>query len=160
MFKINSDKYVENILKMAGNVQGHSCAYWGHALTNFLINLVPFIKNRELDNVGRTISIDYMNKYMEKQKLTVPSQQPIPPSQEQPSRPSSPINESNQPHQSIQQSYNTHHDEYQTQLMKSLLESLQKTLLINKDTLENKPAIYPETPSESMIIDDTPLSNE
>ena len=160
MFKINSDKYVENILKMAGNVQGHSCAYWGHALTNFLINLVPFIKNRELDNVGRTISIDYMNKYMEKQKLTVPSQQPIPPSQEQPSRPSNPINESNQPHQSIQQSYNTQHDEYQTQLMKSLLESLQKTLLINKDTLENKPAIYPETPSESMIIDDTPLSNE
>jgi hypothetical protein len=105
---------------------------------------VPFIKNRELDNVGRTISIDYMNKYMEKQKSAVPIQ------------PSSPINESNQSHQP----YNTQHDEYQTQLMKSLLESLQKTLLINKDALENKPAIYPETPSESMIIDDTPPSNE
>jgi 17beta-estradiol 17-dehydrogenase / very-long-chain 3-oxoacyl-CoA reductase len=144
MFKINSDKYVENILKMAGNVQGHSCAYWGHALTNFLINLVPFIKNRELNNVGRTISIDYMNKYMEKQKSTSPGQeQPSQQPSQQPSHPPSPIRE-----QSIQQ------DEYQTQLMKSLLESLQKTLLVSKDTLDNKPAVYPETPSESIIIDD------
>ena len=63
MFKINSNEFVENILKMTGNVQGHSCAYWGHALTNFLINLVPFIKNYELHKVGRTISVDYMNKY-------------------------------------------------------------------------------------------------
>lgn len=147
MFKINSDKYVENILKMTGNVQGHSCAYWGHALTNFLINLVPFIKNRELDNVGRTISIDYMNKYMEKQKSTSAGQEQLtqlPELTNQPSHLSNPT---------IEQS--TQQDEYQTQLMKSLLESLQKTLLVNKDTLENKPAVYPETPSESIIIDDT-----
>lgn len=146
MFKINSDKYVENILKMTGNVQGHSCAYWGHALTNFLINLVPFIKNRELDNVGRTISIDYMNKYMEKHpapdQTLQPGQQPHP----------------QETHEI--QSEQPQHDEYQTQLMKSLLESLQKTLLISKDTLENKPAVYPETPSESIIIEDTPLTTE
>jgi len=145
MFKINSDKYVENILKMAGNVQGHSCAYWGHALTNFLINLVPFIKNRELDNVGRTISIDYMNKYMEKQKST--QQAPDPTKSQQTL---DQISQKIQPDQ-------PHYDDYQTQLMKSLLESLQKTLLINKDTLENKPAVYPETPSESIIIEDTPF---
>jgi 17beta-estradiol 17-dehydrogenase / very-long-chain 3-oxoacyl-CoA reductase len=146
MFKINSDKYVENILKMTGNVQGHSCAYWGHALTNFLINLVPFIKNRELDNVGRTISIDYMNKYMEKYKSIqqAPNQTK---SQQAPDQ--TPQTQTDQPH----------HDEYQTQLMKSLLESLQKTLLVSKDTLENKPAVYPETPSESIIIEDTPLQS-
>jgi hypothetical protein len=142
MFKINSDKYVENILKMAGNVQGHSCAYWGHALTNFLINLVPFIKNRELDNVGRTISIDYMNKYMEKHPA--------------PDQTLQPEHETTHPQETHEiQSEQPQHDEYQTQLMKSLLESLQKTLLVSKDTFENKPAVYPETPSDSIIIDDT-----
>ncbi len=148
MFKINSDKFVENILKMTGNIQGHSCAYWGHALTNVIVNLVPFIKNRELANVGRTIYIDYMNKYMEKQKSTAPGQEQLPQQPEQETHP-----QKNQPEQ-------PHHDEYQTQLMKSLLESLQKTLLISKDTLENKPAVYPETPSESIIIEDTPLTTE
>jgi hypothetical protein len=85
-----------------------------------------------------------MNKYMEKHpapdQTLQPEQETIHPQENQPEQP--------------------HHDEYQTQLMKSLLESLQKTLLISKDTLENKPAVYPETPSESIIIEDTPLSTE
>ena len=78
MFNIPCNKYVENILRMVGNVQGHSCAYWGHALTNFLINFVPFIKTRELNNVGHILSVDYMNKYMEKQKQTTdPKPEPV-----------------------------------------------------------------------------------
>jgi hypothetical protein len=87
-----------------------------------------------------------MNKYMEKHpapdQTLQPGQQPHP----------------QETHEI--QSEQPQHDEYQTQLMKSLLESLQKTLLISKDTLENKPSVYPETPSESIIIEDTPLTTE
>ena len=46
---------------MIGNVNGHSCAYWGHALSNYLINLFPLIKQGMLKNVGKTISDDFMN---------------------------------------------------------------------------------------------------
>jgi hypothetical protein len=48
---------------MMGNVQGHSCAYWGHSLSNFLINLVPFMKDNILEKVGYTISNDFMKNY-------------------------------------------------------------------------------------------------
>jgi len=62
IFHIDSDTFVKQIIKMMGNVQGNTCAYWGHAFSNFLINIVPFYKNRILKNVGKTIADDFMKK--------------------------------------------------------------------------------------------------
>jgi short-subunit dehydrogenase len=61
LFNVSSDVFVKQIIKMIGNVNGHSCAYWGHALSNYLINLFPLIKQGMLKNVGKTISDDFMN---------------------------------------------------------------------------------------------------
>jgi 17beta-estradiol 17-dehydrogenase / very-long-chain 3-oxoacyl-CoA reductase len=62
IFNIDSDTFVKQIIKMMGNIQGNTCAYWGHAFSNFLINIVPFYKNNILRNVGKTISNDFMKK--------------------------------------------------------------------------------------------------
>ncbi len=73
MFSINSDVFVKQIIKMMGNVNGHTCAYWGHAFSNFLINLAPFMKDRILEKVGKTISNNFMKDYKknnEKSKYT------------------------------------------------------------------------------------------
>ena len=43
-----------------GNVQGSTCAYVGHAMSGYLINLFPPAKDKILDKVGRTISNNYM----------------------------------------------------------------------------------------------------
>ena len=48
---------------MMGNVQGPTCAYWGHALSNFLINLAPFMKDKLLNKVGDNIASNYMIEY-------------------------------------------------------------------------------------------------
>jgi hypothetical protein len=47
---------------MLGNVQGHTCAYWGHGLSNYLINFMPPLKDRMLKKVGKTIAEDFMAK--------------------------------------------------------------------------------------------------
>ena len=60
IFSVNSNKFVNNIIKFLGNINGTTCAYWGHGFTSVLINLFPFIKNRILKNVGDTISKEYM----------------------------------------------------------------------------------------------------
>ena len=62
MFNVSSAVFVENIMKMIGNVQGHTCAYWGHALSNYLINFMPLLKDTMLKKVGETISADFMKK--------------------------------------------------------------------------------------------------
>ena len=49
-------------MKMIGNVQGTTCAYWGHALSNYLINFAPNMKDGLLKKVGETISADFMQK--------------------------------------------------------------------------------------------------
>ena len=49
-------------MKLIGNVQGTTCAYWGHALSNYLINLAPNMKDSLLKKVGETISADFMQK--------------------------------------------------------------------------------------------------
>jgi hypothetical protein len=49
-------------MKMIGNVQGHTCAYWGHALSNYLINFMPLLKDTMLKKVGEKISDDFMKK--------------------------------------------------------------------------------------------------
>jgi len=60
LFNVSSATFVENIMKMIGNVQGHTCAYWGHALSSYLINFMPLMKDNMLKKVGETISSDFM----------------------------------------------------------------------------------------------------
>lgn len=62
LFNVSSEKFVAQIMKMIGNIQGQSCAYWGHALSNYLINLMPQMKDSMLKKVGLTIADDFMAK--------------------------------------------------------------------------------------------------
>jgi len=62
MFNVSSRDFVKQIMKMIGNVEGPTCAYWGHALSNYLINFLPSIKGSMLKKVGETIARDFMNK--------------------------------------------------------------------------------------------------
>ena len=62
IFNISSEKYVAQLMKLIGNVQGTTCAYWGHALSNYLINLAPMMKDGLLKKVGETIAADFMQK--------------------------------------------------------------------------------------------------
>ena len=62
LFNVTSDVFVAQIMKMIGNVQGHTCAYWGHALSNYLINLAPPLKDAMLKKVGETLAADFMEK--------------------------------------------------------------------------------------------------
>jgi short-subunit dehydrogenase len=62
LFHVSSEVFVKQIMKLLGNVQGHTCAYWGHALSNYLINLLPFLKDGMLKKVGETIAADFMGK--------------------------------------------------------------------------------------------------
>ncbi len=68
MFSVNSDVFVKQIIKMMGNVNGHTCGYWGHAFSNFLINLAPFMKDHILEKVGKTISNNFMKDYKNENK--------------------------------------------------------------------------------------------
>lgn len=63
VFNISSEEFVEQIMKMIGQVQGHTCAYWGHALSNYMINLAPFVKDSILEKVGHTLATNYMSNY-------------------------------------------------------------------------------------------------
>jgi hypothetical protein len=60
IFNIDSDRFTDNIIKFMGNVQGSTCAYVGHAMSGYLINLFPPAKDKILENVGSIISEDYM----------------------------------------------------------------------------------------------------
>jgi short-subunit dehydrogenase len=62
LFNVSSDQFVKQIMKLIGNVQGHTCAYWGHALSNYLINFMPLLKDGMLKKVGETIAQDFMLK--------------------------------------------------------------------------------------------------
>jgi len=62
-FSVSSDIFVGNIIKMLGNVNGQTCAYWGHGFSNFLINLGPFMKDKLLKDVGNNIADNFMNDY-------------------------------------------------------------------------------------------------
>jgi 17beta-estradiol 17-dehydrogenase / very-long-chain 3-oxoacyl-CoA reductase len=60
LFNIESKVFVNTIISFLGNIQGTTCGYWGHALSNYLINFAPFIKDRMLRNVGETIAQNFM----------------------------------------------------------------------------------------------------
>jgi 17beta-estradiol 17-dehydrogenase / very-long-chain 3-oxoacyl-CoA reductase len=68
MFHVSSATFVKQILKMLGQVQGQSCAYWGHALSNYLINIMPLLKEGMLKKVGETIAADFMRKAKEQKE--------------------------------------------------------------------------------------------
>ena len=59
-FSVESDIFVNNIIRQIGNYNGNTYGYWGHEFSIFLTNLFPFIKNRILYNVGHTISEQFM----------------------------------------------------------------------------------------------------
>lgn len=60
-FSISAPDFVRNCLRLLGNWQGTTCAYWGHELSGFLINLAPWFKAPMLRGVGRSIAEVYMN---------------------------------------------------------------------------------------------------
>lgn len=60
IFSIKADIFVKNIIKLLGNYNGTTCAYWGHGFTSVLINMIPIIKDKILMKVGDTISKEYM----------------------------------------------------------------------------------------------------
>jgi len=62
MFHVSSATFVKQILKMIGQVQGETCAYWGHALSTYMINIMPLLKEGMLKKVGQTIAADFMGK--------------------------------------------------------------------------------------------------
>ena len=62
LFHVSGDVFVRQMMKLIGNVQGHTCAYWGHALSNYLINFMPLMKDGMLKKVGETIAADFMLK--------------------------------------------------------------------------------------------------
>jgi len=62
IFCIPSSQFAQNIIKMMGNVQGVTCAYWGHAISSYLINIIPLCKDVILEQVGNIIATDCMKK--------------------------------------------------------------------------------------------------
>mgnify|MGYP003345120711 CR=1 FL=1 len=54
IFSVDSKVFVTNIIKLLGNVNGRTCAYWGHALSELVINIFPFMKNKILNDVKCT----------------------------------------------------------------------------------------------------------
>jgi 17beta-estradiol 17-dehydrogenase / very-long-chain 3-oxoacyl-CoA reductase len=70
LFNVKSPTFVNQIIKMLGNVQGHSCGYWGHGLSNYLINFMPILKDGMLKKVGETIAKDFMHKVQNSQETS------------------------------------------------------------------------------------------
>lgn len=60
MFAVSVEQFARNIMHMLGNVQGTTCAHWGHALSTAAIALFPWVKERAVRRVGRTIAEEYM----------------------------------------------------------------------------------------------------
>jgi 17beta-estradiol 17-dehydrogenase / very-long-chain 3-oxoacyl-CoA reductase len=52
LFSIPAEQFVKNIIRLLGNWQGTTCAYWGHEIAPLLISFAPWIKSNILYNVG------------------------------------------------------------------------------------------------------------
>ena len=57
-FSIDQETMGKNIVRLLGNYNGATCAYWGHELSTILIGLFPFIKDSILENVGNNINLN------------------------------------------------------------------------------------------------------
>jgi short-subunit dehydrogenase len=55
-FSVNVCQFSKNIIRLLGNWQGPTCAYWGHDISSILIGLAPWTKDNMLKNVGLTLS--------------------------------------------------------------------------------------------------------
>ena len=62
VFNVEAETFVKNIINQLGIYDGNIYGHWGHELSILLVNMVPFIKNKILYNVGYNISQDFMNK--------------------------------------------------------------------------------------------------
>ena len=62
LFSVPAPTFARNIVRLLGNVQGTTCAHWGHALSSAVIALCPWLKERVLQRVGETIAADYMQR--------------------------------------------------------------------------------------------------
>lgn len=69
-FSVSAKNFVSNVIRfMGGNIpNGTTCAFWGHTISNALIGLVPFYKDKLLEKVGKKISSDYMQRYATQEK--------------------------------------------------------------------------------------------
>ena len=68
IFSVGVNEFVDQILRMMGNVNGATCAHWGHEISPALMNVFPFIKDHVLNKVGKTISCSFMEKYKSQEK--------------------------------------------------------------------------------------------
>ncbi len=55
-FAVHVEKFSKNIIRLLGNWQGPTCAYWGHDISTILIGLFPWTKEKMLKKVGLTLS--------------------------------------------------------------------------------------------------------
>lgn len=63
-FAVSAHTFVQNIIRfMGGNVNGTTCAHWGHSISNGCIALAPFCKDIILEKVGRRIALHCMQKH-------------------------------------------------------------------------------------------------
>lgn len=72
MFAIDAKKFVNNVMRLIGNVNGTSCAHWGHAFSMYFAAWCPWKKHRELDKTGKIIAENYMANFG-KRKYSPPS---------------------------------------------------------------------------------------
>jgi short-subunit dehydrogenase len=55
-FAIDAKSFAKNIIRLIGNWNGSTCAYWGHDISSLLIGLAPWYKDILLQKVGLTIN--------------------------------------------------------------------------------------------------------
>ncbi len=55
-FAVDVKTFSKNIIRLLGNWQGPTCAYWGHDISSILIGLAPWTKDKMLKKVGLTLS--------------------------------------------------------------------------------------------------------
>ena len=55
-FAIDVKTFAKNIVRLLGNWNGPSCAYWGHDISSLLIGFAPWKKDPMLRKVGLTLS--------------------------------------------------------------------------------------------------------
>ncbi len=70
-FSIKAEKFVENIIRFLGNVEGTQFAYWGHDFGNFSFSVLPLLKKVLLPKVGRDIATSYMLKWKNKTSYSI-----------------------------------------------------------------------------------------
>jgi len=61
IFNIKVESFVKNIIKSIGHINGNCYGYWGHEFSIFVMNMFPFMKQKELYKTGFKIATEYMN---------------------------------------------------------------------------------------------------